>query len=121
MTVAVEGTHARLAARMRGLVVCHDAGRAVASVIALDSVSRKIVDAVARTFDIQLAALWLAEGGAQPRLRASAARARRADVSSALATDEALAAAESLRALAEQVQKTRQPVRLDRAADDPTY
>jgi len=106
---------------MREIVALHDAGRAVSSVIDLDSVSRKIVDAVARTFDIQLAALWLAEGGGQPRLRASAARARRPDVSSALATDEALAAAESLHALAEQVRKTRQPVRLDRAADDPLY
>ncbi|MBA3462207.1 MAG: GAF domain-containing protein [Deltaproteobacteria bacterium] len=121
MTVTLKDNQARLAARMREIVALHDAGRAVSSVIDLDSVSRKIVDAVARTFDIQLAALWLAEGGAQPRLRASAARARRADVSSALATDEALAAAESLRALAEQVQRTRQPIRLDRAADDPAY
>ncbi|MBL0216475.1 MAG: GAF domain-containing protein [Myxococcales bacterium] len=121
MTVTLKDNQARLAARMREIVALHDAGRAVSSVIDLDSVSRKIVDAVARTFDIQLAALWLAEGGAQPRLRASAARARRPDVSSALATDEALVAAESLRALAEQVQKTRQPIRLDRAGDDPLY
>ncbi len=121
MTVTLKDNQARLAARMREIVALHDAGRAVSSVIDLDAVSRKIVDAVARTFDIQLAALWLAEGGAQPRLRASAARARRPDVSSALATDEALAAAESLRPLAEQVQKTRQPIRLDRAADDPLY
>lgn len=121
MTVTLKDNQARLAARMREIVALHDAGRAVSSVIDLDAVSRKIVDAVARTFDIQLAALWLAEGGAQPRLRASAARARRPDVSSALATDEALVAAESLRALAEQVQRTRQPIRLDRAADDPAY
>ena len=121
MTVTLKDNQARLAARMREIVALHDAGRAVSSVIDLDAVSRKIVDAVARTFDIQLAALWLAEGGAQPRLRASAARARRPDVSSALATDEALAAAESLRPLAEQVQKTRQPIRLDSAADDPLY
>ena len=121
MTVTLKDNQARLAARMREIVALHDAGRAVSSVIDLDLVSRKIVDAVARTFDIQLAALWLAEGGAQPKLRASAARARRPDVSSALATDEALAAAESLRGLAEQVQKTRQPIRLDRAGDDPLY
>ena len=46
----------------------------------LESVSRKIVDAVARTFDVQLAALWLVDGGARhaAALRASAARARRA-------------------------------------------
>ncbi len=121
MTVTLKDNQARLAARMREIVALHDAGRAVSSVIDLDLVSRKIVDAVARTFDIQLAALWLAEGGANPRLRASAARARRPDVSSALATDEALTAAESLRSLAEHVQRTRQPIRLDRAADDPLY
>ena len=121
MTSTLKDNQARLAARMREIVALHDAGRAVSSVIDLDSVSRKIVDAVARTFDIQLAALWLVEGGAQPRLRASAARARRADVSSALATDEALAAAEALRSLAEEVQRTRQPIRLERAAADPTY
>ncbi|MBL9013309.1 MAG: GAF domain-containing protein, partial [Myxococcales bacterium] len=121
MTVTLKDNQARLAARMREIVALHDAGRAVSSVIDLDSVSRKIVDAVARTFDIQLAALWLAEGGAHPRLRASAARARRADVSSALATDEALAAAESLRALAENVYRTRKAIRLDRASDEPSY
>jgi len=121
MTSTLKDNQARLAARMREIVALHDAGRAVSSVIDLDSVSRKIVDAVARTFDIQLAALWLVEGGAQPRLRASAARARRADVSSALATDEALAAAESLRSLAEEVQRTRQPIRLERASEDATY
>ncbi|MDB4960981.1 MAG: hypothetical protein JWP01_980 [Myxococcales bacterium] len=121
MTSTLKDNQARLAARMREIVALHDAGRAVSSVIDLDSVSRKIVDAVARTFDIQLAALWLVEGGAQPRLRASAARARRADVSSALATDEALAAAEALRSVAEQVYQTRQPVRLERAGADPTH
>ncbi len=121
MTSTLKDNQARLAARMREIVALHDAGRAVSSVIDLDLVSRKIVDAVARTFDIQLAALWLVEGGAQPQLRASAARARRADVSSALATDEALASAESLRELATQVARTRQPVRLERAGDDPVH
>ena len=121
MTSTLKDNQARLAARMREIVALHDAGRAVSSVIDLDSVSRKIVDAVARTFDIQVAALWLVEGGAQPRLRASAARARRADVSSVLATDEALAAAEALRDLAEQVQRSRQPVRLERATDNPVH
>ncbi|MBA3451548.1 MAG: GAF domain-containing protein [Deltaproteobacteria bacterium] len=121
MTSTLKDNQARLAARMREIVALHDAGRAVSSVIDLDSVSRKIVDAVARTFDIQLAALWLVEGGDRPQLRASAARARRADVSSALATDEALAAADALRSLAEEVQRTRQPIRLERAAADATY
>jgi len=121
MTSTLKDNQARLAARMREIVALHDAGRAVSSVIDLDSVSRKIVDAVARTFDIQLAALWIVEGGRHPQLRASAARARRADVSSSLATDEALAAAEALRSVAEQVQRSRQPVRLERAAEDPVY
>lgn len=81
MTSTLKDNQARLAARMREIVALHDAGRAVSSVIDLDQVSRKIVDAVARTFDVQLAALWLAEG---ETLRASAARARRSDVSSRL-------------------------------------
>ena len=121
MTTTLKENQARLAARMREIVALHDAGRAVVSVIDLDQVSRKIVDAVARTFDVQLAALWIAEGGATPGLRASAARARRADVSAALATDEALANAEALHAIAEQVRQTKQPVRLDRAGDDPIF
>ncbi len=121
MTSTLKDNQARLAARMREIVALHDAGRAVSSVIDLDSVSRKIVDAVARTFDVQLVALWIVEGGATPGLRASAARARRPDVSSALATDEALAAAAALRQIAEQVNATRAPVRLERAGADPTF
>src|SRR5258705_5727544 len=103
---------------MREIVALHDAGRAVSSVIDLDSVSRKIVDAVARTFDVQLAALWLADGRAkgddQPPLRASAARARRPDVTTALAADEALAAANALADIAEHVRRNRAPLRLVR-------
>jgi signal transduction histidine kinase len=103
---------------MREIVALHDAGRAVSSVIDLDPVSRKIVDAVARTFDVQLAALYLAEGG---KLRPSAARARRMDVSSALATDEALLAAETLRGIAEDVYTSKRPLRLDHASNDPRH
>jgi len=121
MTSTLKDNQARLAARMREIVALHDAGRAVSSVIDLDSVSRKIVDAVARTFDVQLAALWLVEGGAQPGLRASAARARRADVSTALATDEALAAADALRGLAQQVASSRAAIKLERAGSDPVH
>jgi signal transduction histidine kinase len=118
MTATLKDNQARLAARMKEIVALHDAGRAVSSVIDLDQVSRKIVDAVARTFDVRLAALWLVEGGAQPQLRASAARAKRPEVSSALATEEALAAAEGLRVVAERVRISREGVRLVRAADD---
>jgi signal transduction histidine kinase len=110
MTSTLKDNQARLAARMREIVALHDAGRAVSSVIDLDQVSRKIVDAVARTFDVQLAALWLVEND---RLRASAARARRTDVSSSLATDEALATAEGLRTHAESVMRDRAAVRYD--------
>jgi len=119
MTSTLKENQARLAARMREIVALHDAGRAVSSVIDLDSVSRKIVDAVARTFDLQLASLWLVEGDGQ--LRTSAARARRADVSTALAADDSLAAAEKLRPIAEHVRKGRLPLRLDRAGTDPDW
>ncbi|HSK01140.1 MAG TPA: HAMP domain-containing protein, partial [Kofleriaceae bacterium] len=61
MTSTLKDNQARLAARMREIVALHDAGRAVSSVIDLDSVARKIVDAVARTFAVQLAALWLVD------------------------------------------------------------
>ncbi len=118
MTSTLKDNQARLAARMREIVALHDAGRAVSSVIDLDQVSRKIVDAVARTFDVQLAALWLTEDG---ELRASAARARRSDVSSALATDEALAAAAHLRPLVELVRADRKPLRMVKALADARY
>ena len=130
MTSTLKDNQARLAARMREIVALHDAGRAISSVIDLDSVSRKIVDNVARTFDVQLAALWLAEGGAQPGLRTSAARARRAGVSSTLATDarvalgdaeEAIAAAGALVPIAEQVRASRVPITFERAGADPAH
>lgn len=122
MTSTLKDNQARLAARMREIVALHDAGRAVSSVIDLDSVARKIVDAVARTFDVQLAALWLVDGepGAGG-LRAAAARARRPDVSAALATDEALAAAGALAGIAAAVHAARSPLRFDRAAADPAH
>ncbi len=113
MTSTLKDNQARLAARMKEIVALHDAGRAVSSVIDLDQVSRKIVDAVARTFDVQLATLWLVEGR---RLRASAARARRPDVSAVLATDEALQAAEALRDIVEEVREGRSPVRTGRGS-----
>jgi len=127
MTSTLKENQARLAARMREIVALHDAGRAVSSVIDLDSVARKIVDAVARTFAVQLVALWLVEdrrgqgADAEPGLRPFAARARRPDVTAALATDEALAAAGALQALADHVRDARAPLRLERAGADPVH
>jgi signal transduction histidine kinase len=130
MTSTLQDNQARLAARMREIVALHDAGRAVSSVIDVDSVSRKIVDAVARTFDIQLAALWLVDhganggngnGNATGELRVTAARARRADATSTLITHEAGPAAESLRPIVEAVRASRRPLRLARASIDPRF
>ncbi len=119
MTATLKDNQARLAARMREIVALHDAGRAVSSVIDLDGVARKIVDAVARTFDVQLAAVWISEGGAHPELRSSAARARHAETT--LVADDSLSAAEALRALAEHVRITRVPLRLDSAGTHAQY
>ncbi len=80
MTTALKENQRRLAARMREIVALHDAGRAMSSVIELGQVSRKVVDAVARTFDGQLCALWLTEGGGVDLALATLARAQgRAD------------------------------------------
>ncbi len=123
MTSTLQDNQARLAARMREIVALHDAGRAVSSVIDMEAVSRKIVEAVARTFDVQLAALWLVDDRLEPgaALRATAARARRADASTTLASEDALASAEALRPIAEQVRLARRPLRLDRAGADPSF
>jgi len=91
-------------------------------------VARKIVDAVARTFDVQLAALWLVddkrakddEGGGAV-LQPFAARARRSDVTTALAADEALSAAGALQGIAESVHEARAPLRFDHAGSDPFH
>ena len=79
MTSTLKDNQARLAARMKEIVALHDAGRAVSSVIDLDQVSRKIVDAVARTFDVQLAALWLVEGEQAARIGRTCTPARRVE------------------------------------------
>jgi two-component system NtrC family sensor kinase len=136
MTSTLQDNQARLAARMREIVALHDAGRAVSSVIDVESVSRKIVDAVARTFDVQLVALWLIDhttghttghvaghvaANAAAALRVTAARARRADVASTLITHEAIAAAEALKPIAESVFASCRPLRLARASSDPSF
>jgi signal transduction histidine kinase/HAMP domain-containing protein len=110
MTRTLKENQVRLAARMREIVALHDAGRAVSSAIDLDSVARKIVEALARTFDVELVALWLANK--EGSLSLGAARARRRDVSSALALDDALAAAARWQQLAGEAMARREPMRV---------
>src|SRR6185295_13283457 len=119
MTSTLKDNQARLAARMREIVALHDAGRAVSSVIDMDAVSRKIVDAVARTFEVQFAALWLVDGDGTG-LRVTAVRTRSADLSS-FVTDDGMAAGEALGPIAREVHATREPLRLYHASADPRF
>jgi two-component system NtrC family sensor kinase len=118
MTQALKDNQQRLAARMREIVALHDAGRAVSSVIDLAHVMNKTVDAVARTFDARLCALWLVEPDVERTLVLGAARARRVDVSASLATEQGMAAARELEPLAAEVVRGG-PVRLIAVGDDP--
>ena len=118
MTQALKDNQQRLAARMREIVALHDAGRAVSSVIDLAHVMTKTVDAVARTFDARLCALWLVEPDPERPLVLGAARARRVDVSASLATDQGMAAARELEPLAAEVARGG-PVRMVAVGDDP--
>ena len=79
MTGTLKENQQRLAARMREMVALHDAGRAMSSVIDLGQVSTKIVDSVARTFDVRLCALFLVPpggGGDEGRVAVAASRVR---------------------------------------------
>ncbi|MBE7447843.1 MAG: HAMP domain-containing protein [Kofleriaceae bacterium] len=77
MTGALKENQQRLAARMREIMALHDAGRAMSSVIDLGQVSSKIVDSVARTFDVRLCALFLVPpGGGADDVRVSVAASR---------------------------------------------
>lgn len=118
MTHALKDNRARLAQRMREIVALHDAGRAVSSVIDLDQVSCRIVDAVASVLDVQLAGLWLFDADPSPP---ASDRARLSAVTTALATPESLVAAEALRPLAEHAFSDREAMQLVRAGDDPRY
>lgn len=151
MTRTLKENQVRLAARMREIVALHDAGRAVSSAIDLDAVARKIVEALARTFDVELVALWLVGGHAHPdtdaaqaepdglpsdglllslrsapstsspaapaprsagsQLVLGAARARRRDVGSSLALDDALAAAAPWHDLAREAMARKESIR----------
>jgi len=120
MTATLKENQQRLAARMREIVALHDAGRAVSSVIDLDQVLRKIVDSVARTFDVRLCALWLVsrgEGGA-PLLRLGAARSMRRDLRTTLAGREGADQAGPLEPLATEVATQRGAVLVAHVTDD---
>jgi len=123
MTTTLKENQQRLAARMREMVAIHDAGRVMSSVIDLGQVSSKIVDSVARVFDVRLCALFLiAPGGRpdEPRLLVAAARVRR-DLGSSLAggSDDAVAHAGQLAPIAGQVARLRATLRVDDATADP--
>ncbi|HTJ45173.1 MAG TPA: ATP-binding protein [Kofleriaceae bacterium] len=115
MTTTLKENQQRLAARMREIVALHDAGRAVSSVIDLDQVLRKIVDSVARTFDVRLCALWLVSPGSN--LKLGAARSMRRDLRTSLAGTEGTEAANALEPLAAEVANTRSAVLIPHVRD----
>ncbi len=130
MTRALKDNQERLAARMREIVALHDAGRAVGSVIGLDAVLGKIVDSVARVFEVRLCALWVAqpEPGRAPtspplrrpaRMRLGAARAKPLAMRSTVRGEEGAALAMPLAAIADEVARARATLRIDRVNDDP--
>ena len=120
MTTALKENQQRLAARMREIVALHDAGRAVSSVIDLDQVLRKLVDSVARTFDVRLCALWLVgpPGPGAPVLTLGAARGRRTGARTTPVGEEGRAGAVSLEPIAREVAAGRTTLRVDRVIDD---
>jgi two-component system, NtrC family, sensor kinase len=116
MTSALKENQQRLAARMREIVALHDAGRAMSSVIDLDQVLRKIVDAVARTFDTKLCALWLIEDGA-PVL--GAVRGRGEGSRQVIHAEESRARAAALEPIVHEVADGRRIVRVEHVDADP--
>jgi two-component system, NtrC family, sensor kinase len=121
MTGALKENQQRLAARMREMVALHDAGRAMGSVIDLQQVSTKIVDSVARTFDVRLCALFLAAPGATSsedlKLSVAAARVRRTESGQPLGPP-GLADATALLPIASQVARLRATLRIDDVSAD---
>jgi two-component system NtrC family sensor kinase len=115
MTGTLKENQQRLAARMREMVALHDAGRAMSSVIDLGQVSTKIVDSVARTFDVRLCALFLIPPGAvgdEGRVTVAASRVRHIDNTSGTADAAALAP------IAAQVARLRATLRIDDVSAD---
>jgi signal transduction histidine kinase len=115
MTGTLKENQQRLAARMREMVALHDAGRAMSSVIDLGQVSTKIVDSVARTFDVRLCALFLIPPGAdgdEGRVTVAASRVRHVDNTSGPVDAAALAP------IAAQVARLRATLRIDDVSVD---
>jgi len=127
MTAALKENQQRLAARMRELVALHDAGRAVSSVLSVDQLLRKIVDAVSRVLDVRLCAVWVVEGkpgrpltgGGASRLRLGAGRGHGPQRRGPLSADELAELAGPLESIAREVAIARATLRVDRVADDP--
>jgi len=123
MTRALKDNQARLAARMREIVALHDAGRAVSSVINLSQVLRKIVDSVARVFDVRLCALWVVDTHREgvpleASLRLGATRAKGTDLRRTLRGEEGAELAAPLAGIARDVATHRATLRVDRVAED---
>ncbi len=77
MTGALKDNQRRLADRMREMVALHDGSRAMSSVIDPDEVAVRVVESVARTFDVRGCALFLVGAGGRPeKLTLAAARTR---------------------------------------------
>ncbi len=141
MTGSLRENRERLAARMREIVGLHEAGRAVSSVLGLDEVLRKVVDSVARVLDTRLAALWLMDDallsdpgvtGSQRvvrrELRIAAARTKPLlplgdpiTTRKTMVGEVAEMAAEALTTFAEDVARTRNPVRIDKLTDESRW
>lgn len=133
MTKALKENQERLAARMREIVALHDAGRAVSAVINHEQVLRKIVDSVARVFEVRLCALWVVQpaddvedtgardAARRGRLRLGAARAKRSGMRATLRLDEAAVLAEPLSSIAADIASARATLRVDRVADDERF
>ena len=120
MTSTLKENQQRLAARMREMVALHDAGRAMSSVIEFDQVSAKIVDAIARVFEVRVCALFAVMPGRpdEPRVIVAAARVRKTELASALISLDADDAA-PLVPIATQVARLRATLRIDDASADP--
>ncbi|MBP8807546.1 MAG: GAF domain-containing protein [Kofleriaceae bacterium] len=121
MTAALKENQQRLAARMREMVAIHDAGRAMSSVIEFDQVSAKVVESIARVFEVRLCALFAVTSAGradEPRVAVAAARVRRsAPGASLIGVDPADAA--PLAPIASQVARLRATLRIDDASADP--